>query len=224
MLELSLLLWTGVLYQYSIAYSRINIHWQLYHNKYILKYLDIDNGFYHFVIMGIYRFWILLISYFYDNCFCPLFLSNLIAIILGIIWYYCKFIGNNHIDMAGYFFILNMSEYIYFGYVLQYNTDFFYYLGIYHFITISLASILLIIWIYGVNRCEWNSGNNISHTKISFKEKPLKNDICLFCLENYDNDQYYYLMQCGHYAHSNCLELWWKKYGHKKCIFPFCSN
>lgn len=61
-----------------------------------------------------------------------------------------------------------------------------------------------------------------THRQLSFKNKPLEENKCPICLSSYDEDPNYYLMQCNHSGHVDCLESWWKNSKVKQCFY-FCG-
>jgi len=60
---------------------------------------------------------------------------------------------------------------------------------------------------------------NVVYQESSFKDKPLGDNTCPICLDSYDDDPKYYLLECGHAAHAKCFDEWWKKISYKRCYF-----
>jgi RING finger/CHY zinc finger protein 1 len=50
----------------------------------------------------------------------------------------------------------------------------------------------------------YNMDNSINH---NCKSRELRNEICVFCLENvYNSQDSYFSINCGHFVHNNCLK------------------
>lgn len=59
----------------------------------------------------------------------------------------------------------------------------------------------------------------ISYQRLSFLDKPLNNNKCPICFGSYQKNPIYYLMECGHSAHANCLDKWWSNSKRKICFY-----
>lgn len=48
---------------------------------------------------------------------------------------------------------------------------------------------------------------------------PVPDDICPICRENYDDNPQYYLLDCHHIAHKECLDEWWETREEQRCVY-----
>jgi Zinc finger, C3HC4 type (RING finger) len=106
--------------------------------------------------------------------------------------------------------ICTMINYYYYSFILL--------IIICGFTTMKLIT-LLVNGIYFLMRRSANGETDIGHKQLSFKLRPLKENFCLVCRDTYDTNDNYYLLKCGHAAHSDCLDSWWNKLGSKHCLY-----
>lgn len=242
MFELSWFLWYIVLNTYFMIFNELNERCKTFYYKYLDKYflpdLSFNSSAFFGIIFRIYLFYLIyddLIIQEQNWIFVPIILSNTIIIIIDCKILYDVFLKRNEILLKVSLYPANVTEFIIIMETIR-NSDKLY--MIHKAYIYVLLSIFIALFFFGLflklsvhfdpvqNRTN-NSTKNIIDVAYEIKivqEGMFKDQVCSICLEDYETNSQYYLLECGHYAHPDCLHIFWKKYGHNRCFYNFCGK
>ncbi len=136
-------------------------------------------------------------------------------------------IKSDNITFILFFFIINFCEFVDYVMMINNNNIIIYFIGLYNVLLLLIGlSALLFWWSYTCNSKNPNLIIDIMYTEYNFTKKKLSNGQyeCTICYCEYDNtNPKYYLFECGHHGHADCIDGWWKNCGRKKCYASYCK-
>lgn len=235
MIEISLLMWSDVLNRFSRSVGIIVPQWGRIHDEKIEKYLDINNNVTPLVILFTvcYRTYIIsLFSYFYENSCLSIYLINTITSVVGIVWFYQTFLSKNkNILVSAYFCSGGVIELLFHSYMTQSHNKFIYSVCCFNLLCFIVPLILIIIHSHHFSILELNQKKilkkHIRYTKHRIDEMGIEksiigfseNDTCYICMDEYNLEKpEYYLLECGHRGHVECLDNWWNHVNVAQCL------
>lgn len=146
-----------------------------------------------------------------------IFTSNLVAILItviifpkfGMFAYSLMIVFLNLIDVLIYFYAI-FSDILMIKFLAN-------------IMILTVVILINLVWINELPK-DMSPPKKSIFTEHNYSEKIINNPTCHLCLEDYTNESEYYLLNCGHHAHSKCMENWWKVSHCQKCFFPYCTN
>lgn len=234
MIETLLCLFTWSIHEFSKIISKNYTVWDHYHKKYVTEMFGTSKATWYHVIFPVmlYRI-IILINYahFINGECMVIYFANIMDIGLAFFWFYCKIFGEliRLHDTTFYYVFVNMIECSIFYHHKTNNNYFVSFLCSNTLKAFIFPIIIMVIWfIIFVSKTDSSYPipviKNISKRKICYKQINCDDNVCQICHQEFSEtiaDSY--LISCGHYAHCDCFENWWKTSGQQKCFFPFCK-
>lgn len=244
MIEAILFLIVVLVQEYSSLLSKFWEPWKNFHKNVVLKCIERGERKPYYVLSIFFSYRIYILSQytnFVDGQCMFVYMTNILGIIVDILWFYGQFYPMVNNDVVICFYTTNLFEVFIQSQNLHNKNSFVSWLCRCTLHTFFYEIIALLIWsiIYLTCKTKMKQGKTnfyLSLKKICYKDINRQNatnnatngtdnnNICQICFQEYSEDiADCYLISCGHYAHSDCFEEWWKSCRQQKCYFSFCK-
>lgn len=228
MIESIIVLWVFMIYIVSLIFKETNLC-----GHFIQKFIQPDGHIAHniyIVSIIIYRVYVILNFYrFMHDYGILIYLSNILIFTMDCMWFLGRRFGRWNILL--YIFPSNTIEMILHLALMSHHNSFISQLCIKSIIAFYIPFIA-IIKLINFTPSQTNQSvqiNNINnhdpHINWSchiHRNRPTENGFCYICREEYQPDAEYYLLECNHHAHIECMDDWWNSIGDNRCIFNYC--
>lgn len=237
MWELSWCLWYVLFNSYFLMFAEMNERWKIIYYKYLDRYFLPDLAFDSSVVSGIiFRIYCCYLVYDeYNQIFIPIILCNIMVIFFDCNIIYNMLFKKNDILLRLSLYPVNVIEFVMSIGIMNVYDKLYSIHKVYLCLISSIFLAYFFIALFFKLSVRFIPMQNIQNnyrkkpTDVKYEIKIVQNEMfenkaCPICLDDFEINSQYYLLECEHYGHPDCLDGWWDQCGQKKCFYNFCQK